>query len=191
MDGVVSKRTVEPGTLLSAGNEIAVVTQTDPLRFQMDVPTTRFSDIKAGVTPISITVDAYPGEAVETVVSRVYPVADASTRTLRVEALLENSNGKYVPGMYAVGSLALGLRENVLCVPFDAVVRNGPERIVYRVEGDVARAMRVTLGIRDDAVVEVVDGLSEEDEIVLEGQHRLTDGVKVKRASSGAKGGGE
>lgn len=191
MDGVVSKRTVEPGALLAAGNEIAVVTQMDPLRFQMDVPTTRFADVKAGKTPISITVDAYPGEAVETVVSRVYPVADASTRTLRVEALLENASGRYVPGMYAVGSLALGMRDNVLCIPFDAVVRNGPERIVYRVDGDVARAVRVTLGIRDDAVVEVVDGLADGDEIVLEGQHRLTDGAKIKHENAEAKGGAE
>lgn len=188
MDGVVSKRSVEPGTLLSVGNEIAVVTQTDPLRFQMDVPTTRFSSIKAGETPISIMVDAYPGEAIETVVSRVYPVADASTRTLRVEAQFANHGGRYVPGMYAVGSLALGLRDDVLCVPFDAMVRNGTEWIVYRVDGDVARAVHVTPGVRDDAVVEVVAGLSDDDEIVLEGQHRLTDGARIRREASAVKG---
>lgn len=187
MDGVVSKRSVEPGALLSAGDEIAVVTQTDPLRFQMDVPTTRFASIMAGKTPISIEVDAYPGEAIETVVSRVYPVADASTRTLRIEAQFPNPDGRYVPGMYAVGSLAMDLREDVLCVPFDAVIRNGSEWIVYRVDGDAARAVRVKLGVRDDAVVEIVEGLSADDEIVLEGQHRLTDGARIKLETRGVE----
>lgn len=180
MDGVVSRRATEPGTLLSAGAEIARITQMNPLRFQMDVPTTRFSQLEAGKTPVEIEIDAYPNEPVRTVVSRIYPVADESTRTLRVEALLDNTSGRYVPGMYAVGSIDLELRENVLCIPFDAIVRNGAENIVYRVDNGVARALRVTLGIRYDDVIEVVSGLGDDDEIVLEGQHRLTDGAAVK-----------
>ena len=180
MDGVVTKRAVEPGTLLTAGAQIATITQMNPLRFQLALPTTLFASLAPGKTHVSIEVDAYPGQPIDAVVSRVYPVADDATRTVRVETTVDNAARRLVPGMYAVGALDLNRRENVLCVPFDAVVKNDKERIVYRVADGVAHAVKVTLGIRSDAIVEIVDGLADTDEIVLAGQHRLTDGAKVK-----------
>ena len=180
MDGVVSRRAVEPGTLLAAGAQVATITQTAPLRFQLALPTTIFASLAPGRTRVSIEVDAYPGQPIDAVVSRIYPVADDATRTIRVETTVDNADGRLVPGMYAVGTIDLDRRENVLCVPFDAVIRNDKERLVYRVEDGVARAVKVTLGVRSDAIVEVVEGLSDDDEIVLAGQHRLTDGARIK-----------
>lgn len=181
MDGVVSKRSAEPGTLLSPGAQIATLTQLDPIRFQIAVPTTLYAQLAPGKTGVSIDVDAYPGEPFEAKISRIYPVADDITRTIRVEMTLDNAAGKLVPGMYAVGSIDLNRRENVLCVPFDVVIKNDKERLVYRVENGVAHAVKVKLGVRSDAIVEVLEGLSESDEIVVAGQHRLTDGAKVKQ----------
>ena len=180
MDGVVTKRAVEPGTLLTAGAQIATITQMNPLRFQLALPTTLFASLAPGKTHVSIEVDAYPGQPIDATVSRVYPVADDATRTVRVETTVDNAAGRLVPGMYAVGALDLDRRENVLCVPFDAIIKNDKERIVYRVADGVAQAVKVKLGVRSDAIVEVVEGLSDNDEIVLAGQHRLTDGAKVK-----------
>ncbi len=180
MDGVVSARHVEPGALLTAGAKILTITQMDPVRFQANIPTTRFSDLQVGKTEVLVEVDAYPGMVVTGRLSRFYPVADSATRTFRIETLLANADGRYLPGMYATCTIALSTRENVLVIPYDAVVRNADRRIVYRVHDGVAEAVDVTLGIRDDAVVEVVAGLAEGDEIVLSGQHRLSDGAKVK-----------
>lgn len=180
MDGVVSVKMVEPGTLLSQGTGILKITRVDSLRFRIALPTTLFSAVKVGKTSLSVEVDAYPGEVVSAVVTRVFPVADEVTRTVLVDATIANEDGRYVPGMYAVGTIDLNKRENVLCVPFDCVIKNDKERIVYRVEDGIAKAIRVKLGIRKDSVVEVLEGLSEKDEIVVAGQHRLTDGVMVK-----------
>ncbi len=180
MDGVVSKRSVEPGTLLASGTQIATITQMNPLRFQIAVPTTLFAELAIEKTGVSIEVDAYPGEPIPANISRIYPVADDATRTVRIETTVDNAAGRYLPGMYAVGTIDLNRRENVLCVPFDTVIRNDRERIVYRVENGIAHAAKVKLGIRSDAIVEVLDGLAETDEIVIAGQHRLTDGAKVK-----------
>lgn len=183
MDGVVSKRSVEPGTLLSSGTQIVTITQMNPLRFQIAVPTTLFAQLAVEKTGVSVDVDAYPGEPLVAKISRIYPVADDVTRTVRIETMLDNSEGRLVPGMYAVGTIDLNRRENVLCVPFDSVIRNDKERIVYRVENGVAYAVKVQLGVRSDAIVEVLDGLKDTDEIVIAGQHRLTDGAKVKTES--------
>jgi membrane fusion protein (multidrug efflux system) len=180
MDGVVSARHAEPGTLLGVGSKVLTLTQLNPLRFQLAVPTTLFAQLALDRTGIRIEVDAYPGQPVDGVVSRIYPVADDATRTIRIETILDNADGRYMPGMYATGVIALDRRENALAVPYDAVIRNGDERIVYRMKDGRAEAVTVKLGIRQDAIVEVLEGLADTDEIIVAGQHRLSDGVPVK-----------
>lgn len=180
MDGVISKCPIKPGTLVNSGTEIVVVTQLNPIRFHAYLPTTLFAKLEPEKTEILIEVDAYPGQPVLAKLTRIYPVADKETRTIKIEARMDNSAGRYVPGMYAVGNIALEHRDNVLCVPYDCVIRNDKERIVYCVEGGVAKAVKVTLGIRQDEIVEVLDGLTDKDVIVVAGQHRLTDGALVK-----------
>ena len=179
MDGVISAEFADPGALLMAGTRVVTLTQVDALRFQIDVPTTLFAQLSLD-TGISIEVDAYPGELIETTLFRIYPTAQSDTRTVRVEAQIANPNMKYVPGMYALGTLALNRRDNALTVPFETVVRNIDKNFVYTVVDGVAKATIVKVGIRSDADVEIVEGLSDTDTIVTVGQHRLADGIAVK-----------
>jgi len=180
MDGVVSARLVEPGALLAAGARIVTITQVDKLRFQVSVPTTLYAQLALNETGIDIEIDAYPGEPVKATLSRIYPVAESETRTVRIETLVDNAAGRYLPGMFATGTLALNERKDVLVVPFDAAIRNIDHHLVYCVRDEVAHAVVVKLGIRDDDVVEIAEGLTEDDEIVVVGQHRLANGVRVK-----------
>ena len=180
MDGVVSARLAEPGALLAAGARVATITQVDKLRFQVSVPTTLYAQLALNQTGIDIEVDAYPGEPVRAMLSRIYPVAESETRTVRIETVIDNADGRYLPGMFAMGTLALNERKDVLVVPFDAVVRNLDRHLVYCVRDGVARAVEVKPGIRADDVIEIAEGLSEADEIVTVGQHRLADGVRVR-----------
>lgn len=181
MDGVVSRRAVEPGTLLTVGTPVVTITQTDPLRFQLNVPTTIFSELDLGKTGLRIDVDAYPGETVTGRVDRIYPVADEETRTVRIETLVDNPAGRYLPGMYATGTLDLNRRENVLVVPYEVLVRDVDRYVAYRVENGVAHAVYVKVGVRSDDLIEIVEGLDDDDEIVVAGQGRLSDGVEVRR----------
>ncbi len=180
MDGVVSLRHIEPGTLLAAGARIVTLTQLNPLRFQVNVPTTLYAQLALHETGIAVEIDAYPGEFVQTTLSRIYPVAESETRTVRIETTIENPAGRYLPGMFATGTLALNERKDVLVIPFDAVIRNIERNFVYVVRDGVAHATDVTVGIRADEVVEISAGLQESDEIVTVGQHRLADGAKVQ-----------
>jgi RND family efflux transporter MFP subunit len=180
MDGVVSARHAEPGTLLAAGAKIVTITQIDKLRFQVNVPTTLYAQLALNETGIDIEVDAYPGAPVKATLSRIYPVAESETRTVRIETLVANPDGRYLPGMFATGTLALNERKDVLVVPFEAVIRNIDRYLVYCVRDGAAHAVAVEIGIRADDVVEIAGGLTEADEIVVVGQHRLADGVRVR-----------
>lgn len=179
-DGVVESKSLHPGALVSPSGEIFGFVATDPLHALFDVPTTALPLLKPGETKVGVSVDAYPGETVPLVVEEVFPTADAATRTVRAKATLPNPSGKYVPGMFATGTFALGERDGVLVVPFEAVLRIEGRRCVYKVESGRAKLVDVETGLRRDEVVEIVSGLSDGDEIVVDGLHRLADGVPVR-----------
>lgn len=183
MDGVVSRRSAEPGALLLSGAELAAINDISSLRFKASLPTAFLPRIKAGKTELYIETDSYPDSPLKAVVSRIYPLADGETRTFTIEAVVDNGGGFYAPGMYGIASIVLEKRDNALCIPYGAIVKNDDERIVYVARGDSVRAQRLVLGIRTDETVEVLEGLGDGDEIVVQGQHRLTDGAKIKRES--------
>lgn len=180
MDGVVAAKRLHPGAMVSASSEIYTVVATDPLRALFEVPTTALPLLRPGETKVRVTVDAYPDDPADLVVDEAYPAADPATRTVTVRALLPNPDGKFRPGMYATGAFALDERADVLVVPFEAVLRIRERHCVYKVAGGRAVLADVETGLRHDDVVEIVSGLSEGDEIVVDGLHRLADGAAVR-----------
>ena len=182
MDGVVSAKKLHPGAMVSAASEIFGIVATDPLRALFEVPTTALPLLKPGETKVRVTVDAWPDDPVDLVVGEAYPAADPATRTVTVRALLPNPDGKFRPGMYVTGAFALDERADVLVVPFEAVLRIRDRHCVYKVVGGKAVLSDVSVGLRHDDVVEIVSGLSDGDEIVVDGLHRLADGAAVRVA---------
>lgn len=182
MDGAVAARRLHPGAMVSAASEIYTVVATDPLRALFEVPTTALPLLRPGETKVRVTVDAYPDDPADLVVEEAYPSADPATRTVTVRALLPNPDGRFRPGMYATGAFALDERADVLVVPFEAVLRIRDRRCVYKVKDGRAVLSDVAVGLRHDDVVEIVSGVADGDEIVVDGLHRLADGVAVRVA---------
>lgn len=179
-DGVVAAKRLDPGAMVASSSEILTIVATDPLRALFDVPTTALPLLRPGETKVRVTVDAYPDEPADLVVDEAYPTADAGTRTVTVRASLPNPDGRFRPGMFATGAFALDERADVLVVPFEAVLRIRDRRCVYKVQDGKAVLADVEAGLRHDDVVEIVSGLAEGDEIVVDGLHRLADGAAVR-----------
>ena len=179
MNGVVSKQFLHPGALVSASTPVCTIVQTDPLRLLLDIPTTAFPLVEPGRTTILATVDAYPDEPVKLVLDAAYPTADAATRTITVRAMVPNPDGKFAPGMFVRGEIALNERPGVLVVPMNALLRNVGRYSVYKVKDGVARLSPVEVGLRYDDVMEILSGVEEGDELVTDGMFRLADGSRV------------
>lgn len=179
-DGVVVSKALHPGAMVSPSDEIFGFVSTDPLRALFDLPTAVLPLVKSGETKVGVAVDACPGETAQLVVDEIFPSADASTRTVRVKATLPNGGGKYFPGMFATGTFALDERKDVLTVPFEAVLKIEGRRCVYKAVDGRAVLADVTTGIRRDEIIEIVSGLSDGDEIVVDGIHRLADGAALR-----------
>ena len=180
MDARVAAKHLYPGAMLSPASVVYRLVSMDELRIFFEVPTTRFAKLKPGETDVAVTVDAYPGEELHLKVFSVHPAANDRTRTVRVELRLPNADGKYLPGMYVRGELALNQRENALVVPYECLVPMIGKVIVYEVVDGRAVAREVKLGVRNDARQEILEGVDDGAEIVSVGTHRLTDGAAVK-----------
>ena len=179
-DGVIAAKSAHAGAMLSPSTPVFTIVATDYLKLFFDLPTTAFPKIKPDVTDVLIAVDAYPADRFEQKIYGVYPIANNVTRTVRIELRVDNADGKFLPGMYARGNIELNKRVNVLAVDWESVVKTLDKTIVYVIEEDRAAAREVKLGTRQDDIIEILEGISDDDDIVFVGQNRLTDGVKVK-----------
>lgn len=189
-DGVVVERHVDPGDLVSPSSPLLRVAAMDPLRFLVDLPVRLLPRIEPEVTTVDVRTDVYPDKTFRGTVRRIFPTVDMATRTVRTELLIPNpaTNGAAVgplrSGMYATATVVLTTRDNAIAVPFDTVVRNSDEHFVFVVTNGVAEARPVVLGVRTGSLLEIAEGLKGGEELVVVGQHKLTNGSAVRAAGA-------
>lgn len=179
IDGVVTARNYDNGDLYG-GQAILVVQKITPVKLAINVSEQYYSKVKKG-DKVSIELDAYPGETFAGKVSLVYPTVESMTHTFPVEILVDNSDQKLRPGMYARATLNLGT-ENHVVVPDIAIVKmtGSGDRYVYVYENGTVRYAKVELGQRLADRYELISGVPNGVEIVIAGQAGLSDGAEVE-----------
>jgi len=129
---------------------------------------------------VRASVDAYPEESFLGQVVKVAPAVDPRSRKLKVELEIENKDHRLKPGMFADVEIIYNEHSNVLVVPRIAVLEKEGRTILFTVEDDRARLREVKTGINDGEKIEIVEGLTEGERVVIEGNYGLTDGAKVE-----------
>jgi RND family efflux transporter MFP subunit len=119
------------------------------------------------------------GETIEAAgtISVVNSTADAMSKKFRVEVTAANPGLRLRPGTFGTVLFEIGVRENVLSVPLQAVVG---DKYVFIAAGGKAVRREVKLGLRTAAAVEVLSGLNEGDRVIVEGNFGLVDGTAVE-----------
>ena len=188
MDGVIIKRHLDPGAMVSSSTPIFTIAQMTPLRLMIAVPARMLPMLEPGKTEVAIRLDALSGRTFTAALSRIFPSVDTTTRTAQAEVLLDNertSDGSWLlrPGMYATATMQIAARSGVLTVPASALIRVLDHQILYIVnhDGSTVRAQTVETGLRDNDRVEIVSGLSDGEEYVITGQSKLTDSAPIDR----------
>jgi len=190
-DGVITARFADPGALIQAATGSA--TQAVPLftlmaietlRIYVNVPQESALLAKPGVSATLISREL-PGQEFNAVITRTTEALDPATRTLLVEIDLPNKDHKLQPGMFVNVALHLQQHPNALVIPPAAVVttQNGSAKSVFVLDQGQVRLVPIKTGIDDGLGLEVVDGLTGEEEIVVVGKGGLTDGQAVKASA--------
>lgn len=183
-DGVIARRDIDAGAWAAPGTGVLELVDTRTLRLDVPVPQDRFAAIAAD-TPVTVRAPALGSQPRPATVETTVPVSDPAARTLLVRLLVDNTDGRLVPGMSATASFALPGAAGVVQVPRDALIRRPDGSVgVWIVEpaddGLVARVRRVDVGRTQGDAVEIRDGLAADDRVIVRGNETLTDGQAVR-----------
>ena len=177
-DGVIVKRMVDPGVFVPSGTVIARVAVIDRLRVQANVSQNRLAGISVG-TPLQSTLPN--GHVLRGRVSSISPVADATTHTTTVEAIVGNPNHELVPGgfvdviFHATGAVQRG----TIDVPSAALVGSGNHAAVWEIVDGTAHLVPVRSVSDDGTTATVIGRLSPGARVAVEGASTLEEGQIV------------
>lgn len=181
--GVITRRNVDIGTLINAGNggasqQLFFLAQTDPIRVFINVPEAYASSIKPGIGAY-LELTQFPGQKFQGKVVRTSESIDIATRSLLTEVDVPNKSGVLLPGGFAQVHLEVKAVGQPLQVPVNALLfRQEGLRAVVIADGHT-RLQRITVGRDYGNTLEVVDGLKPDDWIVLNPPDSLEDNQKV------------
>ncbi|MDR0401318.1 MAG: efflux RND transporter periplasmic adaptor subunit [Treponema sp.] len=185
VSGTVVSLPAQIGMTISQQVSLAKIAAGGGLEIRLYVAERFISRIKLR-QPCEITLDAWPGEVFRGTVNEIAPTVDPASRTMEVRVNVDNRDSKLKAGMFAKVRLITETKENIVKIPANALVERFGEIFVFVVEpdydngeGSVARRRNVSSGILIDGVLEITEGLSPTDEIIVRGQTLLQDGAKV------------
>lgn len=177
--GIAGIRKVSPGAYITAGQPIVNLEKIDTLKIDFKLPEHYLSQVKPGQT-VEINVDALPNRTFTGTIYAIDPHLDVNGRALSIRARLDNPELILRPGLFARIRVKGQVKRNVLVVPEAAIVPRGEEKIVYMIRNGQAVEAKVTLGGRNNGMVEILEGLAEDATVVTAGQHKLKDGSPVE-----------
>ena len=181
--GIITVRTIDSGTLITAGSsrEIFRLARTDPLRVYVSLPQTYSQMVKTNDEAV-VTFTELPGRKFVGRVDRTAGAIDPVSRTLTTEILLDNQDGTLFPGAHAMVEVKLASTGNPVVVPVNTLLfrnEHGVQAGVVNAAGTV-RLADVTMGRDYGTTVEIVNGLSETDSVIVNPSDSLTSGAKVQ-----------
>lgn len=177
--GVVAERMIDIGNLAAPDSPLLRIVDLSIVRTTTHVTELDYPLMQVG-READVRVDAFPKQVFAGKVSRVAPVLDELTRTAEVRIDIPNSTGILKPGMYCRVSLRSGVDREGLVIPIAALI-DGQQPFVYVIEGTPTVAHRRTIEIRSmgNNLVEVISGLSVDEQVVTLGNRLLTPGQTV------------
>ncbi len=180
-DGILGLREVSVGTLVQPGDMITTIDDLSRIKVDFDVPAIFLSSLKSGMDIVG-RVEAFGDRdfkgRVQTINTQVNPV----TRTVRVRAIMPNEDGVLKPGLLMNVTLLRNERQ-ALVIPEESLIKRGADNFVYvvtRGEGKtIAKEQKIKIGARQPGAIEVLSGLSQEDQVVVHGTVKMRDGAEI------------
>jgi RND family efflux transporter MFP subunit len=164
-DGAVRQRTASLGEYLNAGAPVATIVRLHPLRLRVETPEREAQGIKVGQS-VRVVVEGDNQQSFSGRVARLSPTFQEQSRTLIIEAEVDNQEGKLRPGSFAKAEIQTSTTSDVVMVPAAAVVTFAGIQKVFSVKDNKAVEKNVMVGRREGDWV-VVEGLDADSPVIL------------------------
>ena len=180
IDGFVAERTADLGEYVSPQQKVATIVRTNPLRIRIDIPEQAIPEVRVGQS-VSVTTSAWPDQNFSGRVARIAPNVSATSRTLTVEAEIENSGGALKPGQFATVRILQERAEPAVLVPARAVATEAGVSRVYVIKDGRAEQRLVQTGQTEGDLVEIRSGVAADEQVATSNVEQLSDGIAVKQ----------
>ena len=180
MAGYVSDRPADVGEYVSPQQKVATVVNLNPLRVRIDIPEQAISQIHVGES-VSVSVAAYPDRSFSGRVARVSPSVTTASRTLTVEADVENPKAELKPGQFATVRILLPQTEAAVLVPQRSLRAISGSTYVFVIKNGHAEQRLVQSGQTEGDLVELKSGVAADEVVATSNVDQLSDGVAVKQ----------
>jgi multidrug efflux pump subunit AcrA (membrane-fusion protein) len=180
ISGYVSERPADVGEYVTTASKIATIVRTNPLRLRIDIPEQYLPLVRPG-QPVSVATSAYADRAFSGRIARISPNVTAASRTLTVEAEVENSQALLKPGQFASVRIQLPRSDAAVLVPVSAVRTQESTSHVFVLRDGRAEDRVVQLGQAEGDLVEVRLGIREGEVVATSNLEQLKDGAAVRQ----------
>ncbi|MGD8375147.1 MAG: efflux RND transporter periplasmic adaptor subunit [Acidobacteriota bacterium] len=178
--GTVVEERCEVGEWVERGAEVVSLLSLDDLEVRVEVPEQYFDGLDRAAEPI-VTFEALPGLQVEGKVRAIIPRADAQARTFPVTIGIPSAGGRIAAGMLAAVTLPAGESVQATVVPKDALVSQGPQRFVFRInDDDTVEMTPVEAGAGVGSWIVIHGDVRPGQRVVTRGNERLMPGQPVR-----------
>jgi membrane fusion protein, multidrug efflux system len=178
LKGVVKEKKVASGDFARTSQPLLTIVQIDPLKLIFTIAEKDVSLLKPG-QEVTFAVDPYPGREFSGIVSAINPSLDERTRSLKAEAVVHNEAGELKPGFFARVKVFTSASKSAVVIPSTSILYEGTKVRVFLQEGAKAQERSLKLGGKYGELVEVLEGLSGGERLIVVGQNGLTNGVKI------------
>jgi multidrug efflux pump subunit AcrA (membrane-fusion protein) len=180
IDGFVSERTADLGEYVSTTQKVATIVRINPLRVRIDIPEQAIPAISVGQS-VSVTTSAWPDKNFSGRIARVSPNVTPASRTLTVEAEVENSSGALKPGQFATVRILQSRTQPAVLVPARAVRTESGVNRVFVIRDGHAQERVVQLGQTEGDLVQIKNGIAGDEQVATSNVEQLADGMAVRQ----------
>lgn len=177
IDGRVEKQVASPGDFVKQGDSLFQLIGTQKLRAHLPFPESVAANLHPG-QEVHLSTPTAPDQPVITTIKEIKPLV-GTNRAVDAIADVVNQPG-WQGGASVNGAVLLGRRPNAVVVPEASVILRPAGEVVYVIQGDIAMQRAIKVGVRQDGLVEVTNGLKAGEMIAVDGAAYLTDKARVK-----------
>ena len=183
IDGVLSVRNINPGEAIERSQEIFSVDNLKPIWVNVDIYQDQIPYVKLGQT---VKITSSSAEELEGKIANIASSIKLDTRTLAVRIVSKNEKETLKPGMMVNAKIVFDKSDKKsIVIPSNALITKSERSIVYLEHGDYYQSVEIKIGFQDSWELEVIDGLTEGDLIVVQGAEQIYSESLLKGSSHG------
>ena len=172
IDGIVVERNATVGASVGTDANLFKIIDLSRVWIDANVFEKDLQQVRAG-QEVKLTVPAFPGSTFSGRVILINSVVDPDTRTVKVRTEVANPDGRLKPDMFANVQIVTALNRTAISIPQSAVLNDEGKTVVFIAEGNGYKKRQVQAGIQSNDRVEIVDGLTAGDKVVVKGNYLL------------------